>query len=162
MTAKEAAVIQIFTGTVMLKGDQLKYAYEYASKLIGRPIYTHEFYTLEEELKERSREDFIEICKNLTEENKDDKNQRCPVGGVDRTQKVDKISLQNAVETPFWMAVWAAEPGREIEVRMSYDDLKIICDLIDGKRKDRWIPVEERQPEDGEEVLCCDDRSDIP
>lgn len=35
MTAKEAAVIQIFTGVAMLKGDQLKYAYEYASKLKG-------------------------------------------------------------------------------------------------------------------------------
>lgn len=60
---------------------------------------------------------------------------RCPVGGVDRTGKTDSISLQNAVETPFWMAVWAAEPERMIDVRMSYGDLKIICDLIDRERK---------------------------
>lgn len=59
---------------------------------------------------------------------------RCPVGGVDRTGKVDCISLKNAVETPFWMAVWAAEPARVIDVRMSYSDLKIICDLIDEAR----------------------------
>lgn len=61
--------------------------------------------------------------------------ERNPVGGVDRTQVVDKISLPNAVETPFWMAVWATEPERMIDVRMSYSDLKIICDLIDEKRK---------------------------
>lgn len=59
---------------------------------------------------------------------------RFPVGGVDRSGKIDKISLQNAVETPFWMMVWAAEPERLIDVRMSYSDLKIICDLIDSER----------------------------
>ena len=59
---------------------------------------------------------------------------RCPVGGVDRSDKVDRISIQNAVETPFWIAVWAAEPERMIDVRMSYSDLKVICDLIDQKR----------------------------
>ena len=62
---------------------------------------------------------------------------RCPVGGVDRTGKVDSISIQNAVETPFWMAVWATEPERPIDVRMSYSDLKIICDLIDRERNRR-------------------------
>ena len=60
-----------------------------------------------------------------------------PVGGVDHTGKVDKISLQIAVETPFWMAVWAAEPTRPVEVSMTYEDLKIICRLIDEKRKER-------------------------
>ena len=62
---------------------------------------------------------------------------RCPVGGIDRSGKIDKISLQNAVETPFWMMVWAAEPERLIDVRMSYSDLKIICDLIDSERNRR-------------------------
>lgn len=56
---------------------------------------------------------------------------RCPVGGVDRSGDVDKISIQNAVETPFWMAVWATEPERMIDVRMSYSDLKTVCDMID-------------------------------
>lgn len=62
---------------------------------------------------------------------------RWHVGGVDREGKVDRISIQNAVETPFWMAVWATEPERLIDVRMSYSDLKIICDLIDSERKRR-------------------------
>lgn len=62
---------------------------------------------------------------------------RWPVGGVDRSKEVDKISLQTAVETPFWMSVWATEPDRKIEVSMSYSDLKIICDLIDRAREER-------------------------
>lgn len=63
-----------------------------------------------------------------------DMNKISPVGGVDRGVKIDRISLQNAVETPFWMAVWAAEPDRRICVEMSYSDLKIITDLIDAAR----------------------------
>lgn len=63
-----------------------------------------------------------------------DMNKISPVDGVDRGEKMDKISLQNAVETPFWMAVWATEPDRRICVEMSYSDLKIIADLIDAAR----------------------------
>lgn len=67
MTIKEAAIIEVYTGICFLTGDKRKYAYEYASSLIGRPVYTHEFLTLKEELKKRSYKDFIEICKNLEE-----------------------------------------------------------------------------------------------
>lgn len=82
---------------------------------------------------------------------------RCHVGGLDRSEKVDKITIQNAVETPFWMAVWAAEPNRLIDVRMSYSDLKILCDLIDEKRNNGWIPVEESLPEiDGFYIATMD------
>lgn len=58
------------------------------------------------------------------------------VGVIDRDGKTDRISLQNAVETPFWLAVWLAEPDRRIDVEMSYSDLKIITDLIDQKRQE--------------------------
>lgn len=65
MTKQEAAVIELYTGIAMLVGKDRKYAYDYASSLLGRPIFTHEFLTLEEVLKERAKPDFIEICKNL-------------------------------------------------------------------------------------------------
>ena len=61
----------------------------------------------------------------------------CLVGCADRSEKADRISLQTAAKTPFWLAVWAAEPERLIDVRMSYDDLKNICDLIDSERNRR-------------------------
>lgn len=66
-----------------------------------------------------------------------DVNKNSPVGGVDRREDIDYISLQNAVETPFWLAVWATEPDRRISVEMSYSDLKIITDLIDLARKSK-------------------------
>lgn len=56
---------------------------------------------------------------------------RPPVGGVDRDRAVDKISIQNAVETPFWLAICATEPERRVQVEMSYSDLKTFCDLLD-------------------------------
>lgn len=80
-----------------------------------------------------------------------DREKTSPVGDVDRSEQIDRISIENAVETPFWMAVWAAEPGRMIDVRMSYDDLKTLCDLIDKRKNDGWIPVEERMPEEPKE-----------
>lgn len=71
------------------------------------------------------------------QQTKETSEKRWPVGGVDRTAKTDKITLETAVETPFWMAIWATEPYRMIEVEMSYSDLKIICDLIDKERRKR-------------------------
>ena len=65
MTKQEAAIVETYTGFVMLTGDDRKYAYEYASQLIGRPIFTHEFLMLEQELEEKSKPDFIKLCKNL-------------------------------------------------------------------------------------------------
>ena len=43
MTKHEAVVIEMFTGICMLTGDDRKYAYEYAKKLLEFPIMTHEF-----------------------------------------------------------------------------------------------------------------------
>ncbi len=67
MTKHEAVVIETFTGTCMLTGDDGKYAYEYAEKLLGFPIFTHEFPKYADKLKELSKPDFIEICRNLEE-----------------------------------------------------------------------------------------------
>ena len=65
MTKHEAAVIETFTGICMLTGDDRKYVYEYEEKLLGFPIFTHEFPMYADKLKELSKPDFIEICRNL-------------------------------------------------------------------------------------------------
>lgn len=65
MTKHEAVVIETYTGIVMLTGDDRQYAYEYAEKLLGFPIMTHEFLVHADKLKELSKPDFIEICRNL-------------------------------------------------------------------------------------------------
>lgn len=65
MTKREAVVIETYTGIVMLTGDDRKYVYEYEEKLLGFPIFTHEFPMYADKLKELSKPDFIEICRNL-------------------------------------------------------------------------------------------------
>lgn len=64
MTIKEKAIVMAYTGYAMLTGDNLKYYYKYLGKLFGRPVYTHEFLELKNEIHERSREDFIKLCKS--------------------------------------------------------------------------------------------------
>lgn len=47
----------------MCAGENLKYFYEYVSELMGRPVYTHEFAVLADEIKEKAKNDFIELCR---------------------------------------------------------------------------------------------------
>ncbi len=68
MTKKEAAVIEIYTGVVMLMGPDREYVSQYIKKLLGRRICTHEYPFYQEQLKELSKPDFIDICRNLEEE----------------------------------------------------------------------------------------------
>jgi hypothetical protein len=63
LTKEQAAIIGAFTGfTAGPFGD----IQEYAEKLLGRPIFTHEFAQKElvAELKEAARPDFFAICHN--------------------------------------------------------------------------------------------------
>ena len=46
---------------------------------------------------------------------------------------MDKITLRQAIETDVWLMVWAAEPGRNINVQMTYADLWEIRKFIDKK-----------------------------
>lgn len=48
---------------------------------------------------------------------------------------VDKIALCDARKNTAWKMVWAAEPDRQVDVRMSYTDLEIILRWIDEKTR---------------------------
>lgn len=58
MTKREAAIVAVYTGTLL--GD-LDDVYAYAKEVMGRPVYTHEFPQLHDELKKRSKPDFIAL-----------------------------------------------------------------------------------------------------
>lgn len=74
-----------------------------------------------------------------------------PVGGVDTSGEIDKISIQNAVETPFWLAIWATEPERVVDVRMSYSDLKNHLRLNrKGEKKEMRLV----NADDVKEIIC--------
>ena len=66
MTKREAAVLEIYTGTVMLEEDDRKYTQQYIEKLLGRSFSYVEFLNenFTAELKERAKPDFLEICRN--------------------------------------------------------------------------------------------------
>lgn len=71
--------------------------------------------------------------------------EHCSVIGIYRGGEVDRINIQTAMETPIWLAVWAAEPERTVDVRMSYSDLKTLIDCFDNVR--RFLGKEGRDAE---------------
>lgn len=61
MTDREKAIVMAYTGICMLEGEKLFEFYKYLEELYERPVYTHEFLTLD--IKERSEKDFMELCR---------------------------------------------------------------------------------------------------
>lgn len=49
--------------------------------------------------------------------------------------KTDTITLENALEFPFWKMVWAGEPQRKISVEMTYDDLYRISKMLEKENE---------------------------
>ena len=52
----------------MLRGDDLKYLYQYLSKFIDRPIFSHEIPAVCMQFREQIREDFLAICRNAADD----------------------------------------------------------------------------------------------
>ena len=67
MTKHECAVVTAYTEISMLRGDDLKYLYNYLSGFIGRPIYTHEIPAVCMQFRDQIREDFISLCRDAKE-----------------------------------------------------------------------------------------------
>lgn len=64
MTKEEAAIVSAYTGILIGEFSDM---HEYVEKLLGRPVFTHEFGTgLFEEIKEKSKVDFISITVKCT------------------------------------------------------------------------------------------------
>lgn len=67
MTYRECAIVMAYTGTCMLSGDRLQHYYSYVSEILGEPVWTHEFYTRADEIKEKSKPDFLRLCEEARE-----------------------------------------------------------------------------------------------
>ena len=70
MTKYESAVIMAHTGVCMLTGEDFNIFHAYIEKLMGRPVQTFElaFDGISEELRQRSKDDFIKICSDIKED----------------------------------------------------------------------------------------------
>ena len=62
MTDKEKAIVMAHTGICMLTGDKFRIFHKYVEDILDRPIMTHEFAPLADEIKEKSKADFIALC----------------------------------------------------------------------------------------------------
>ena len=72
MTDRERAIVMAYTGTVMLAGDKFSIFHEYVEEIMSRPVWTHEMgiNLVAEEIKEKAKPDFLELCANGSEEEK--------------------------------------------------------------------------------------------
>lgn len=64
MTNREKAIVMAHTGICMLTGDKFQIFHKYVEDILNRPIMTHELAWLEDEIKEKSKADFIRLCTN--------------------------------------------------------------------------------------------------
>jgi hypothetical protein len=69
MTDREKAIVMAYTGACMLTGDKFQIFHKYVEEIMGRPIWTHEMAQLADEIKEKSKDDFMKLCadENLNE-----------------------------------------------------------------------------------------------
>lgn len=58
MTKREAAIVSAYTGYLIGEFSDFQ---AYAEEIMGRPIFTHEFPSIADELKEKSKKDFMSI-----------------------------------------------------------------------------------------------------
>lgn len=58
MTKKEAAIVSAYTGYLIGSFSDMA---NYCEELLGRPIWSHQYPELRDEIKEKSKEDFISI-----------------------------------------------------------------------------------------------------
>lgn len=62
MTDREKAIVMAYTGVTMLKDDKLQIFHKYVEEIMGRPIWTHEMAQLADDIKEKSKADFMALC----------------------------------------------------------------------------------------------------
>lgn len=58
LNKEQAAIVSAYTGFLVGSFSGL---HEYVEKLLGRPIWTHQFPDLADEIKEKSKQDFIAL-----------------------------------------------------------------------------------------------------
>ena len=70
MTDHERAVVTAYTGISMFDGDKFHIFHKYIEDILGRPVWTHELAdpAVCEEIKEKSKKDFLVLCKGDKED----------------------------------------------------------------------------------------------
>ncbi len=61
MTQKERLIVSAYTEVLMTDWDLF---HEYVESVMGRPVWTHEFPDIADELKMKVKDDFLALCGN--------------------------------------------------------------------------------------------------
>lgn len=69
MTKRECAIVMAHAGICMLSGKDFSIFHKYVENIMGHPVFIHEMGNPEiaKQIKEKSLNDFLELCKNATE-----------------------------------------------------------------------------------------------
>ena len=62
MTDREKAIVMAYTGACMLTGDKFQIFHKYVEEIMGRPVQTIEMGFIADEIKEKSKDDFMALC----------------------------------------------------------------------------------------------------
>lgn len=73
MTDREKAIVMAHTGITMLTGEKFGIFHKYIEDILGHPVWTHELAmeSVWEEIKEKSHDDFIKLCKDEDPDNEE-------------------------------------------------------------------------------------------
>lgn len=139
MTDREKAVITAHTGITMLAGEKFSIFHKYIEDLLGRPVWTHEFADelVWNEIKEKSKDDFIEICKT------DDK----PTG--------EWIPVSERLPNLYEVVLVTDEIGTVFEYeRRPLDEEGNVCEKWSflGRNITAWMPLPEAYKEGGADM----------
>ena len=86
MTDREKAIVMAHTGICMLAGDKFQIFHKYVEDILDRPVWTHEmaFDSIADEIRAKSKDDFIVLCENESSSEKPNKwipcSERLPKG----------------------------------------------------------------------------------
>ena len=97
MTDKEKAIVMAHTGICMLAGEKFGVFHAYIEDILGRPVYTHELATqsISDEIKEKSRDDFIKLCMEEQEPCSDAISRQAAIDTIESWLSCDDTTRQN-------------------------------------------------------------------
>lgn len=107
MTDREKAIVMAYTGACMLTGDKFQVFHKYVEGIMGRPIWTHEMAQLADEIKEKSKADFMALCAD------ENPNEWIPVS--ERLPETDNKNEINGYNVLLWVAN-KTHPEREPQI----------------------------------------------
>ena len=117
MTDKEKAIIMAHTGICMLTGDKFQIFHKYIEDVMGRPIMTHEIGLLADEIKEKTKADFLALCAD--ESSSENSNKWIPV--AERLPEMGSTVLMQNTGGWMFVATYAVTPKRKYWAVLEHD-----------------------------------------